>query len=125
MVKTSLGLVIGIGSIVALVQPDVFNAIVAFLLVGLVPGTSYTLPFWATILIAGAIAWLLIIILSKQSLLIGEVRRTPSTTISPAATASVRQTKRPSRHVKQSLLRRIQRSVTHRKRYRRAQPVSS
>ena len=96
MVKMSLGIIVGIACIVALMQPDVLNAVVAFLFVGVIPGTSYRLPFWATMLIATISALMLIASLFRQSLLIGEQRVIPAET--EASNAQTKNTKKSVKH---------------------------
>ena len=52
--------------------PDIANALLAFMFVGIIPGTDMSLPFWAMglfIVIAAAIA---IVWLGNQSLYIGD-----------------------------------------------------
>ncbi len=75
VIKTVCGLFISIGMLYALTRHDVVNALVAFICVGAVPGTNITLPFWAMMLLAGVLALIIIGVMMRQSLLIGEIKQ--------------------------------------------------
>ena len=112
--KSVAGVLFVIAIIVIVMQPDIFNAIIAFLLVGVIPGTSYRLPFWATMLLAGVLALLLVVATSRNSLMIGEVRR-PRTRTVPYSNASSAE---PVPH--QSRIATLRARLSHRKRYQPA-----
>lgn len=66
--KVSIGLFV----VIILTQSFVSNAIIAFLFAGVVPGTSYVLPFWAMTLVLAAIGYAALKWLSKDTLYIGD-----------------------------------------------------
>ena len=67
-----LGVVIGI--IVLLLQPVVLTPLVSFFFLGIIPGTSYAIPFWAMGLFYIAFALSLITYLTYQPLYIGDLK---------------------------------------------------
>ena len=73
MSKKALALAIAILAVALLILvPDVTNALLAFIFIGIIPGTDISLPMWAMglfIIITAAIA---ITWLSSQSLYIGD-----------------------------------------------------
>ena len=67
--KTLLLVISVISSIFLLTQSGVANALMAFLLVGALPGTTYSLPASAMLLIIALIVWLLIFRMTAVSLI--------------------------------------------------------
>lgn len=67
--KTLLLVISAISSVFLLTQSGVANALMAFLLVGALPGTSYSLPAGAMLLIIALIVWLLIFRMTAVSLI--------------------------------------------------------
>lgn len=73
MRKKAFVLLIAIITIMVLLfVPDVLNALLAFIFIGIIPGTDFSLPMWAmglfiVITAAVAVTWL-----SSQSLYIGD-----------------------------------------------------
>lgn len=65
-----LGIVFGLSLL--LLQPDVANGLVAFVVAGVVPGLGVVLPFWLTILMMAAIGVSLIYWLMRQPMFIGD-----------------------------------------------------
>lgn len=60
-------------AITIIIQPWLLGDIVAFLFLGVIPGTDLVLPYWAMILIAAITGAALIGWLSRQQLYIGDV----------------------------------------------------
>lgn len=65
-----IGIILGIGLIIS--QPDIANALFAFVFAGVVPFTHIVLPFWAMLLIIGAIAFAALLWLTRQPFFIGD-----------------------------------------------------
>lgn len=72
MKRVLLAMVIFASLAVLLAQPVVMNALISFLFAGVVPGTSYTLPFWLMETILIVIGLILLGFLSRQTLYIGD-----------------------------------------------------
>ena len=58
--------------IIALLQPVVMNAFIAFLFAGIIPGTTISLPFWLMSLLLVSVAYIAIRWISKDPIYIGE-----------------------------------------------------
>lgn len=58
--------------IIALLQPVVMNAFIAFLFAGIIPGTTISLPFWLMSLLLVSVAYIAIRWISKDPIYIGD-----------------------------------------------------
>lgn len=72
MKKRILTLFTAIAIILVLTQTQIANAVASFFFIGLVPGTNYSMPFWAMMSINGFLGLILLSWLSHQSLYIGD-----------------------------------------------------
>ena len=60
MKKSFILLIITVAIIVVFFEGKLFDSIFAFLIAGIIPGTSVALPFWAMLIIYGSLLGLLI-----------------------------------------------------------------
>ena len=65
MKKAAITVVIAVLSLVLLVQSGVLDALAAFLLAGVIPGTKYAVPSSFMLLIIMSAAWLLVLRLAN------------------------------------------------------------
>jgi hypothetical protein len=66
---------VGIGLfvvIIALLQPVVMNAFIAFLFAGIIPGTTISLPFWLMSVLLVTVGYIAIRWISKDPIYIGD-----------------------------------------------------
>ena len=67
--RVSIGLFV---VIIALLQPSVMNAFIAFLFAGIIPGTTISLPFWLMSILLVTVAYIAIRWVSKDPIYIGD-----------------------------------------------------
>lgn len=74
MDKRLLGASIVLLSFVLLTKTPLLSVLFAFIILGMIPGTTLTIPFWAMLIAYPLIFLLVVIWLGRQPLLIGEAK---------------------------------------------------